>query len=91
MPTPDRRSAIQAAVEGYNRASPEQRLPRNAARLLLAMFPAENAFCGTQELLRSAGFGSKVSAVLQAIVAAGLLERRRDNGRGPDTYRLVLP
>ena len=82
-PTPHRRAAIQTAIDAHN-------LPHSATRLLLAMFPAEDEFCGTQELLRSAG-GGRVSSVLQALIAAGLLERRRSSGRGPDTYRLVIP
>ena len=89
VPATSRRDAVQVAVATYNHANPGAALPRSAARLLLTMFPAEDEFCGTQELLRSAG-GSRVSAVLHALIAAGLLKRRRATGRGPDTYRLVL-
>jgi hypothetical protein len=89
MPTTARRDAIQRAVEDRNRAAPQQRLPRSAARLLLTMFPAEDVFSGPQELLRSAG-GTRVAAVLAALVATGLLERRRSTTRGPDSYRLML-
>lgn len=89
VPATIRRETIHTAVAAYNHAHPANVLPRSAARLLLTMFPAEDEFRGSQDLLRSAG-GSRVSTVLQALIAAGLLERRRATGRGPDTYRLVL-
>src|SRR6516165_9057832 len=54
--TAARRAVIAAAVEAYNQANPDARLPRSAARLLLAMFPAGDEFRGSQELLRDAGF-----------------------------------
>ena len=86
-PTIERKNAIQAAVDAYNQAHPGEPLPPSSLRLLLAMFPLEDRFHGSQKLLRSAG-GTNLPAMLRALVAAGLLERRR--GR-PDSYRLLLP
>ena len=39
---PRRRDDIVAVVAGYDRANPEARLPRNAARLLAVMFASED-------------------------------------------------
>ena len=92
VPTAARRAAIAAAVEAYNQANPNVRLPRSAARLLLAMFPAGDEFRGSQELLRDAGFGSRVWEQLRALITAGLLSRQQNGTKGaPITYRLLLP
>ena len=92
VPTAARRAASAAAVEAYNQANPNVRLPRSAARLLLAMFPAGDEFRGSQELLRDAGFGSRVWEQLHALIAAGLLSRQHNGTKAaPITYRLLLP
>jgi hypothetical protein len=92
VPTAARRAAIVAAVEAHNQANPDARLPRSAARLLLAMFPADDEFRGSQELLRDAGFGSRVWEQLRALITAGLLSRQQNGTKGaPITYRLLLP
>ena len=39
---PRRRDDIVAVVAAYDRANPEARLPRNAARLLAVMFASED-------------------------------------------------
>ena len=52
-----RREAVFVAVETYNRAHPEARLPRPAARLLAVMFAAEDVCCVSQQELMAEGFG----------------------------------
>ena len=89
-PTALRLARLRTAVEDHDRAHPDAPLPRAAARLLVAMFPAEDEFCGPQELLRAAGGGTRVHLVLRALTADGLLTRSSRSSRGPDRYRLHL-
>jgi len=87
----ERRAAIHAAVEAYNRAHPDAQLPRPAARLLLAMFPLNDEFTGSQETLRNAGFGKQLGGMLRALIGAGLVSRQLNKTSTPSTYRLLLP
>jgi hypothetical protein len=86
-----RREEIEAAVAAYDRANPLTPLPRNAVRLLAAMFPAEDVCQRSQMALAGEGFAkNRLPGVLQRLVRAGLLTRHRGAG-APDTYRLHLP
>jgi hypothetical protein len=86
-----RRDEIAAAVAAYERANPLTPLPRNAARLLVAMFPTEDVCQRSQLALASEGFAkNRLPGVLQRLVEAGLLTRHRVAG-APDTYHLHLP
>jgi hypothetical protein len=91
VPTAARRIAIAAAVQAHNQAHPKVRLPHASVRLLLAMFPVDNEFTGSQALLRSAGFHSGIFEQLQALITAGLLSRQRNSHGRPTTYRQLLP
>jgi hypothetical protein len=50
-----RRDAITAAVGAYNEANLLTPLPRNAARLLAAMFPTGDLYQGSLEIYRRPG------------------------------------
>jgi hypothetical protein len=89
---PRRRDDIVAAVAAHNRANPETRLPRNAARLLAAMFASEDVCQRSLEDIAADGFSrDKLPALLRRLVEVGLLSRERGSARGPNTYRLHLP
>jgi hypothetical protein len=86
-----RRDDIAAAAAAYDQANPLTPLPRNVARLLTVMFPADDV-C-PRSLLDLAGEGfrkSRPPGALRSLVRAGLLTRHRIAG-APDTYRLHLP
>jgi hypothetical protein len=88
---PRRRDDIVAAVAAYDRDHPDAPLPRNAGRLLAAMFPSENVCQRNQEAIAAEGFSrGRLSAMLRRLVEAGFLSRHRVGGV-PDTYRLHLP
>jgi hypothetical protein len=61
-----------------------------AARLLLTMFPLSDEFTGSQELLRDAGFGTQLTELLRALIAARLLSRQLNGHSAPTTHRLLL-
>src|SRR5215469_11925030 len=92
MPIDERRQEdLAAAVAAYNEANPITPLPRNAARLLIAMFPASDVCQRSLLDLAVDGFAmSRLSGTLRRLVAIGLLSRHRVAG-APDTYRLHLP
>ena len=87
-----RREAIAAAVEAYNRAHPTAPLPRNAARLLTAMF-GDNETCqlSLEALLDVVGVSRKTAqATLNALLAASLVAKEAGHGRRANRYRLLL-
>ena len=87
-----RRDDIVAAVAAYDRANPEARLPRNAARLLAVMFPAEEICQRSLQAIAEEGFSRKsVPGLLKHLAEAGFLSRQPGSGAVPDTYRLHLP
>jgi hypothetical protein len=92
MPTDQRRrDDIAAAVAANNQTNPDAPLPRNAARLLMVMFPSEDVCQRSQAAIAAEGFSRDgLPAVLRRLVEAGLLSRHRVAGV-PDTYRLHLP
>ena len=84
----NRREAMVAAVEAYNRAHPESPLPRSAARLLWVMFPAGGVCQRSLETLVAEGFSrNALPGVLHTLVGAGLLSKQT----GSNMYRLNLP
>jgi hypothetical protein len=86
-----RRDAIATAVAAQDRAA-DGPLPRNAARLLAVMFPAEDICRRSLEALVAEGFNrNTLPAMLRRLEAAGLLSRQRGSAAIPDTYRLRLP
>jgi hypothetical protein len=86
-----RREEIEAAVAAYDSANPLMPLPRNAARLLVAMFPIDDVCQRSMLDLAGEGFGTgRLPGTLRRLVEAGLLTRHRV-ARVPDTYRLHLP
>jgi hypothetical protein len=63
---PRRRDGLVAAVAAYDRANPETRLPRNAARLLAAMFANDDACQRSLEDIAADGFSrDKLPALLR--------------------------
>ena len=93
MPTDlRRRDEIAAAVAAYDRDHPDAPLPRNAGRLLAAMFPSEDVCHRSQEDIVAEGFSrNRLPATLRRLEEAELLSRERGSARIPDTYRLLLP
>jgi hypothetical protein len=84
MPTPDE---IAAAVAAYDRANPSGPLPRNAARLLAAMFPRGDICQRSLDNIAALGFGRQhLPRTLYRLTTAGFVSRQ-----GLDTYRLHLP
>jgi hypothetical protein len=85
----NRREAMVAAVEAYNRAHPESPLPRSAARLLWVMFPAGDVCQRSLETLVAEGFSrNALPGVLHTLVGAGLLSKQTGSAHIPNTYRL---
>ena len=93
MPTDLRRhDDIAAAVAAYNAAHSSARLPRNAARLLAAMFPAEDVCQLSLDAIAAEGFGRQhLPGALRRLIEAGFLSRHPGSGVVPHTYRLHLP
>ena len=86
-----RRDDITAAVAAYDQANPLTPLPRNAARLLTVMFPADDVCQRRLEDLAAHGFSkNRLPGTLRRLVGAGLLSRHRVAGV-PNIYRLHLP
>ena len=89
---PSRRDEITAAVAAYDSANPLAPLPRNAARLLAAMFPVEDECQRSLDAIAAAGFSRKhLPGTLRRLVQAGFLSREFGAGITPDTYHLHLP
>ena len=87
-----RREEIAAAVDAYDSANPLSPLPRNAAPLLIAMFPIEDVCQHSLDNIAAGGFNRKnLNASLKRLMAGGFLSRTSGSGRVPDTYRLHLP
>ena len=87
-----RRDAIAAAVAAHDQANPLTPLPRNAPRLLAAMFPAEDVCQRSLLDIANEGFGRKyLPGTLYRLAKAGLLSRERGAGVVPHTYHLHLP
>ena len=87
-----RRDAIATAVADYDQANPLTPLPRNAPRLLAAMFPAQDVCQRSLLDIASEGFGRKyLPGTLYRLAQAGLLSRERGSGVVPHTYHLHLP
>jgi hypothetical protein len=89
----DRRDAIVIAVEAYNRAHPQARLPRSAARLLTVMFASEDTYQRSFEaLLDVVGISRKpAQTTLNALLAAGIIAKEEvGHGRHANRYRLLL-
>jgi hypothetical protein len=87
-----RRDAIATAIAAYNAANPLTPLPRNAARLLAVMFPAEDVCQRSLLDIASEGFGRKyLPGTLYRLAKAGLLSREPGSGVVPHTYHLHLP
>jgi hypothetical protein len=89
MPTvAARREAIAAAINAYNRAHHESPLPRPAARLLAAMFAADEV---CQRSLRRRVNRKTLPTTMRRLVEAGFLSRHQTSTREPYVYRLHLP
>jgi hypothetical protein len=73
-----RQSAITAAVGAFNQANLREPLPRNAGRLLIAIFPEDDACQQSQSDLAGEGFSkNSLPGVLRRLVRAGLVSRHR--------------
>jgi hypothetical protein len=71
-----RRDDIATAVAAYDSANPKARLPRRAARLLVAMFPSEDVCQRSLLEIASEGFGRKyLPGALYRLAKAGFLSR----------------
>jgi hypothetical protein len=87
----DRREAITAAVEAYNRAHLQAPLPRPTARLLEVMFSSDDVCRQRLDALAVEGFARMtVIAVLRALIEAGLVSTQGGTSRIPNAYRLHL-
>ena len=72
--------------------TPSAPLPRNAARLLAAMFASDDVCQRSLEDIAAEGFArSRLPALLRRLVEVGLLSMERGSARAPNTYRLHLP
>ena len=89
---PRRRDDIVAAVAAYDSAPPSTPLPRNAARVLAAMFASDDVCQRSLEDIAGEGFSRDwLRALLRRLVEVGLLSLERGSAREPNTYRLHLP
>jgi hypothetical protein len=89
---PRRRDEIAVAVAAYDSAHPISPLPRNAARLLEAMFPVDDLCQRSLEAIAAQGFSRKhLPSTLHRLVRAGFLSWQRGSGVTPHTYQLHLP
>ena len=87
-----RRDEIAAAIAAYDRANPLAPLPRNAARLLAAMFLSGDVCQRSLQDIADQGFGRKaLPGALRRLVEAGFLSREPGSGTVPNVYRLHLP
>ena len=83
-----RRDDIEATVAAYDQANPLTPLPRNAERLLSAMFPTGDIYRGNLEDITALGFSRRhLPGTLQRLVNAGFLSWEK--GR-QSTYWLHL-
>jgi hypothetical protein len=87
-----RRDEIAAAVAAYDAANPLTPLPRDAARLLGAMFPNSDVCRRRPETLAARGFTrSALPGTLLRLMFAGFLSKERGISRGSNIFRLHLP
>jgi hypothetical protein len=87
-----RRREIEAAIAAYNDADRETLLPRNAARLLIAMFPAVDICQRSLDSLAGEGFDRRnLPRLVRSLIDAGFLSKEQSPGRVANTYRLHLP
>jgi hypothetical protein len=88
-PRRDEITAVVAAHDQANKLAPP--LPRNAARLLAAMFIAGDLYQRSLENIAALGFSRKhLPGTLQRLVNAGFMSRERGLGHTPSTYHLHL-
>jgi hypothetical protein len=90
---PTDRHDIEAVVAAYDRANPDERLPRQATRLLAIIFPSED-ICrrSLDDIAAEAECDrARLPRALRRLVEAQLLSRERGSGTVPHTYRLHLP
>ena len=90
---PVSRDALVAAVAAYNRANPESPLPRNAGRLLLAMFASGDVCQLSLQVLEDVtGLSLRaIQTVLRALLTAGIVAKEETGqGRHANRYRLLL-
>jgi hypothetical protein len=89
---PRRRDAITEVVAAYNGANPRMRLPRNAGRLLVVMFPVEDVCPRSLNDLALEGFDrSNLPGVLRRLIEVGFVSKEQGVSRAPNVYRLHLP
>jgi hypothetical protein len=89
---PSRRDEIAAAIAAYERANPLTPLPRNAARLLTALFAAGDVYRGSLDDIAALGFSRRhLPGTLQRLASAGFMSREFGAGSAPDTYRQHMP
>ncbi len=87
-----RRDEIAAAVADYDHAHPFTQLPRNAARLLAAMFSTGDVCQRSLQDLAAEGFDRKrLPTTLRRLVEAGFPSKEPGSGVVSDTYWLHLP
>ena len=87
-----RRDDIQAAVAAYDQANKLAPMPRNAARLLTALFATSDVYRGSPDDIAALGFSRRhLPGTLQRLASAGFLSREFGSGSAPDTYRQHLP
>jgi hypothetical protein len=86
------RDDITAAVAAYDRANPLAPLPRNTARLLIAMFPAGEIRQWSLDAIAAQGFSRRhLPATLNRLVRLGFLTWETGTGGAPPTFQLHLP
>ena len=88
-----RRDALVAVVAAHNQANPGSPLPRNAGRLLLAMFARADVCQQSREALEDVTGLSRetIQTVLRALLAAGVIAKDDTGaGRHANRYRLLL-
>jgi hypothetical protein len=89
MPT---RDDIAAAVAAYDSANPIAPLPRNAVRLLVAMFPRGDVCQRNLNDIAALGFSRRqLPATLNRLVRAGFLSWEVGWAGASDTFHLHLP
>jgi hypothetical protein len=93
LPTdPSRRDDIEAAVAAYDKANPLTPLPRNAARLLTALFTAGDVYRGSLDDIAALGFSRRhLPGTLQRLASAGFMSREFGVGSDLGNYRQHMP
>jgi hypothetical protein len=90
-----RKEEIEAAVAAYDAANPLTPLQRNAARLLIAMFPTGGICQRKPDEIATSGFSQgSLPRTLERLARAGFLSFQRgpgQRGAGAATYQLHIP